>query len=94
MSSEISRREFIRLSGLFALSFLVPANIEIHFSQLIPDKTKNKEFPFINQKNQSQCAIASMTMLVASLLERTGKSPNVEELYDQVLETTKRITGR
>lgn len=42
---------------------------------------------FINQRNESQCAVASMTMIIASYLQSVEKEVDVNALYDRVLES-------
>ncbi len=85
MSKEsLSRREFLKLGGVILVSRLVPDCLR-----------EVKPFPFINQKNQSQCAIASMTMLIASFKQRENKPDvNVENIYDQVLQQAIKTTKR
>ncbi len=91
MSKEdLSRREFLKLGGLFAASLLIPIDIQ----QNNFEEYKDKPFPFINQENKSQCAIASMAMLIASYIERNGRSEDIHKIYDQVLTLTTQQTGR
>jgi len=84
MTSELSRREFLKLSGALAGSFLLSP-----IGKIIPQETQeempDRPFPFINQKNKSQCAVASMTMLIAAFLEKHGKDNDINKLYDEIL---------
>lgn len=86
IEDNISRREFLKLTAIAAASLIIPDKISSEISQKKDQEDiRENPFPFINQRNNSQCAVASMAMLIACHLQRKGKKEDVNKIYDQVL---------